>query len=125
MPTYLIIFLFLSFFDIPLRLLRLLRNLSDGSPNFTASAASAVNFLASMEEGKLQCLLSRRVVGGSKESGSAGTLLLQSAAGLNQIRFNVAKSELRNLFDGLATTGTVFQRPTELVQCYLSVTGDS
>ena len=37
------------FFDIPLRLLRLLRNLSDGSPNFTASAASAVNFLAFMK----------------------------------------------------------------------------
>ena len=64
-------------------------------------------------------------MGGSKEPGGASTLLLQSAAGLNQIQFNVAKSELRNLFDGLATAGTVSQRPTGLVQCYLGVTGDS
>ena len=99
--------------------------MSDASPNFTASVASAVNFLASTEEDKLQCLLWRVVVDGSKESDRASTLLLQSAAGLNQIQFNVAKSELRNLFDGLATAGTVSQRPTELVQCYLSVTGDS
>ena len=85
-------FCILFFFsDIPLRPLRLLRKLSDASHNFTAAAASAVKFLASMKEGKLQCLFWRRVVGGSKESGSVSTLLLQSVAGLNQIQFNVAK----------------------------------